>query len=49
MTAAVVDADLAIARAAQRARILDRLAPWALIAPALPPAPAPTPAEAAPA
>ena len=35
MTAAVADADLAIARAAQRARVLDRLAPWALIAPAL--------------
>jgi ABC-type spermidine/putrescine transport system permease subunit I len=35
MTAAVADSDLVIARAAQRARILDRLAPWALIAPAL--------------
>jgi len=35
MTAAVADADLAFVRAAQRARRMEKLAPWALIAPAL--------------
>jgi ABC-type spermidine/putrescine transport system permease subunit I len=35
VTAAVADSDLAFLRARQRARFLERLAPWGLIAPAL--------------